>query len=345
MEKSKRSYLNDIQWIYGIAILFVAMGHQKSNGIIENVLWYRELNNWIYSFHMPLFMFASGYIFSYTMPKIESVNSYFAYLKKKFIRLFPSFLIVAILMFSLKYLMQGHIDANRGVNNGFTEFFQVFYVTTKGPAGFLWYIYVLFLYYLTIPLIIKKIDLRLIFLISSVLVLSMSLFFFNIKFTDYFSIRSYIVMLPYFSLGMISCNIREKYLSYLHKFKWIFAFLFICFSILFFYKQPAFLFVDNPPVIPKYFMGLTAIPFFHLIAINFNERIKIFNVLGKYSFSIYLLNVLCIGTSITIAIKLFKNSFYEVYYIYFIILTIIGVTVPILIKKMVDKTPLGKYFG
>ena len=43
-----------------IAIILVVIGHYYP----ENAPgWYLALHSWIYTFHMPLFMFASGYIY------------------------------------------------------------------------------------------------------------------------------------------------------------------------------------------------------------------------------------------------------------------------------------------
>lgn len=64
---STRNYQLDI--MKGIGILFVIWGH-----ISENT----SLNNWIYSFHMPLFFFISGVI-CYMTIEFNSIT----YMKKR----------------------------------------------------------------------------------------------------------------------------------------------------------------------------------------------------------------------------------------------------------------------
>lgn len=53
-EKDKTDRLEWIDVLRGIGIIFVTIGHIYSNSIIYN---------WIYSFHMPLFFFAAGWVY------------------------------------------------------------------------------------------------------------------------------------------------------------------------------------------------------------------------------------------------------------------------------------------
>lgn len=84
MAKSTRNILFDI--IKGVAIYLVVLGHSiqylMGDGWQENVL-----AKCIYMFHMPLFIFISGYFFSSSADK-SSIGDF---VKKKFVRiLLPS---------------------------------------------------------------------------------------------------------------------------------------------------------------------------------------------------------------------------------------------------------------
>lgn len=59
MNRMRNSQLDILK---GIGISLVLVGHVSRNGV---------LNNWIYSFHMPLFFFISGALY-YLSKKVDS---------------------------------------------------------------------------------------------------------------------------------------------------------------------------------------------------------------------------------------------------------------------------------
>lgn len=76
---SKR--INYIDYMRGIAIILVVMGHLiQFNGFPTS----NPVFEFIYSFHMPLFFAISGYI-TQRVTSIETIYEYFTYLKKKFL--------------------------------------------------------------------------------------------------------------------------------------------------------------------------------------------------------------------------------------------------------------------
>lgn len=74
----------------GIAIILVVIGHILQfnlSGTSKNILF-----NWIYAFHMPVFMMLSGYVSAYKADQI-SLSSSFKQVRKKFSQLIIPFLI------------------------------------------------------------------------------------------------------------------------------------------------------------------------------------------------------------------------------------------------------------
>lgn len=63
MEKRKR--INELDFFKGVAIILVVVGHFISSNWLGAVDTH-PVYTWIYSFHMPLFFFISGYLISYT---------------------------------------------------------------------------------------------------------------------------------------------------------------------------------------------------------------------------------------------------------------------------------------
>lgn len=84
-----------------ICIVLVVIGHYIPD---NSPSWYIEMRNVIYSFHMPLFMFASGYIYNATRRE----EPYSKFIMKKIRRLMIPYVIVSFIVISLKLLSQGN---------------------------------------------------------------------------------------------------------------------------------------------------------------------------------------------------------------------------------------------
>lgn len=78
-------------------IIFVVMGHSGfTNEIISERL--SGLQKWIYSFHMPLFFFISGYLFSLTNKSLSNIQSG-QFIKKKLKRLMIPYFVLGTIIF------------------------------------------------------------------------------------------------------------------------------------------------------------------------------------------------------------------------------------------------------
>ena len=87
MERQRNNY---IDWIKGICIFMVVLGHCSL--LNENVFWF------IYRFHMPLFFIISGYLFNNSI-------SIVIFLKNKFRRIIIPYIIFFILSFLINNLL------------------------------------------------------------------------------------------------------------------------------------------------------------------------------------------------------------------------------------------------
>ena len=85
-----------------LCIVLVVVGHYFPE---NSPVWYECLNKLIYSFHMPLFMFASGFIYMATKKEGES---YSKFLVKKLKRLMLPYVVVSVIVISIKMLTEKH---------------------------------------------------------------------------------------------------------------------------------------------------------------------------------------------------------------------------------------------
>lgn len=325
--KSKIKYLEDINILTGLAIVFVVIGHLVTGPEINtnSIHWYKFLKEYIYSFHMPLFIFVSGFLLHYTMPSILTISDYTDYATKKIVRLMPSFLFFAIVVFAIKILLERNLKVDNPVNS-YSDFFKIFYMPTFSFAGYLWYIYVLLLYYLTLPILMQKVKVELLLLAS--------IPFAFIPLTPFFAMDFFFEFLPFCLIGCLASKYYESYSKILRSNFLAFIFIFVSISIAFYFYH-----------LPKALMGLLSIPAFHSLVLLFeSERLKLLSFFGKYTFAIYLMNTIVIGFIKAISFKYLGFS-YNNFGFLFSFLVLGGLFVPILIKILIfNKLPVfGKY--
>lgn len=124
-----------IDYLKGYAILLVMLGHTIQSSYID--FDNNHVFRFIYSFHMPLFMFLSGYVIS--LPPLNS-------LKKIFVRLIVPFIFWGLFSYLLKL---GEWNHNRDFVFLFTH-----------PDNGLWFLYILYLinFWYVISFIVFKIN-------------------------------------------------------------------------------------------------------------------------------------------------------------------------------------------
>ena len=134
-----------------IGIILVVVGHFTST--VYMPAYYSEIKNLIFSFHMPLFMILSGFLFQMSMSRKPDGISLLPFLKKKFLRLMvPYFFIssaIALLNFGLGLFM----PVKRAVD--WRYLLEILYTNVGGSAVFLWFMYTLFVVFLISALCMK----------------------------------------------------------------------------------------------------------------------------------------------------------------------------------------------
>ena len=91
-----------------ICIILVVVGHYIPD---NSPTWYVILHDVIYTFHMPLFMFAGGYVYIATKKEI----AYGDFLLRKVKRLMIPYLTTSALIIVIKLLTQGSMSVDNPV--------------------------------------------------------------------------------------------------------------------------------------------------------------------------------------------------------------------------------------
>ena len=321
---SKKLILFDIKITTGIAIILVVVGHLASRGQ-EDIEFYVKLKSIIYKFHMPLFLFLSGYISYFTYPSIKSIKDYSKYVKKKFIRLFPAYLVLSLVFLTGKYMLAENTEFSKLI-------IDILLYPSNSYAGFLWYIYVLFLFYLSMPIIEYFVKNKFVIFFTISILLSTL-----IKFPEIFSLNLYFWYLPFYILGCYFSNNQATYLSLLKKYGYIILVLFVLWTFLEFLEI-----IDIHKNIVSFFaiFGIGYLSSILLVRNDFLEKI------GGDSFFIYLFNTMFMGGLTYFLKKVLGNElFIDFFYFFAPLIIFSGIYFPLILKKIIKKrfTLLAKY--
>jgi surface polysaccharide O-acyltransferase-like enzyme len=169
-----------------ICIILVVIGHYSPDNAPS--LWILT-HNLIYSFHMPLFMFASGYIYMVTYRK----KSYSEFIFRKFKRLMIPYFATSVIIITLKLLSQKGLYVQHPV--AFYTYLKIFYLPVAGY--FLWFVWTLFEIFLIIPLFKSKRQRLLLFFIALII------HYLQFPTTDIFCVQEFKSMFIFFMLGVI----------------------------------------------------------------------------------------------------------------------------------------------
>lgn len=169
-----------------LCIILVVVGHYNPDNAPE---WYHIINRFIYTFHMPLFLFASGYIYATTTNAGIRGGEF---LHKKFKRLMIPYFSTSIIIISIKLLTQQSML----VQNPVTAYSYIKMLYLPEAGFFLWFIWTLWLAFLLVAVIKTGTGRNVLFAISLVIG------FLPVEWPEIFCINTTVHMLKYFMLGV-----------------------------------------------------------------------------------------------------------------------------------------------
>lgn len=182
-----------------ICIILVVIGHYVPD---YSPQWYVGVHDVIYTFHMPLFMFASGFIYMATKKDIP----YKDFLLKKVKRLMVPYLSVSAIVITIKLLTEGHAYVENPVT--WMSYVKMLYLPEAGY--FLWFIWALWWMFVLSPLFKTK-QMRL-----GLFVLAIVLHYIPNILPEIFCLSQFQGMLVYFMLGVVFCDWKQQ-ISFISK--------------------------------------------------------------------------------------------------------------------------------
>lgn len=130
-----------IDFIKGIAIILVVLGHVITNGVSSRVIsneYITKLCNIIYIFHMPLFFFISGYLTKKYINTNNNIDKGRVY--KKILAL-----IIPYISFSVIYFLTKIFFASSGAVINPVSIKDILFIMIK-PIGEYWFLYALIVF-------------------------------------------------------------------------------------------------------------------------------------------------------------------------------------------------------
>lgn len=148
MNRQKITWLQILQ---GWSMLLVVIGHVTLTGIFENPQTpvSATIERVIYSFHMPLFMFISGFLFYFT--KISRDLAYKEVVLDKLKRLGLPYLFFTFFTFAVKFIFSPFMK--RPVELSLRQFTDSFLYPGSNPLSEMWFVATLFIIMLSYPLL------------------------------------------------------------------------------------------------------------------------------------------------------------------------------------------------
>lgn len=146
-----------INWLLilqGWAMLWVVIGHAFLGVAGEGPVWENALFHFAYSFHMPLFMLVSGWLFYLTRLKHNEAGgqkwTYSSIIKDKTLRLLLPGLVFSSVALALKLAFPGEMSRQVGIS--VQELIHSYVYPNDNPMRELWFIATLFWLFLLTPL-------------------------------------------------------------------------------------------------------------------------------------------------------------------------------------------------
>ena len=317
---SGKERLTDIDRAKGLAIFLVVVGHVVARQAPEGNQWYISLKEIIYSFHMPFFMYLSGFVFYITKCDEIPIDKFSSFVAKRAERLLIPFIAFGLLIIFGKHISAEFLHVDNVSASIWRDIANIFWRTERSAALSIWYIFVLF----EISLLIVAVSYvtRNVYIILAVLI---PLYY--VSFPDILYMERVFVYIPFFVIGGVVAKNHDFLMPIFDKY-WL-AFLAAFFACLagfrlISYNETTFL-----------ISGILSIPALHAFCrTEMSKAGGILMFLGIYSFSIYLLNTITIGVTKGVMFKFFSWD-NENFLIYFPILTVAGALGPYLIKRLV----------
>lgn len=323
VKNSQRLELLDVA--KAICIILVVVGHYSPD---DAPAWNVMLRHWIYGFHMPLFLFVSGFIAT----RFSHIGeSYGMQVLRKFKRLFVPYLVASTLIISLKILAHGSLSVDHPVDA--FSYLRMFWQPEAGY--FLWFEWTLLTIFLFLPLCTSRISRCLVACVCLVIHYVCTLSIGPNVLPQLFCFEETCWMSVWFMLGSVAGDSRWNItFSPLYRYLVLFAFL-LC-SVWFCF-DPGLNDETMPALLLPYSGILAMLVFSECLVLNASDHCRSsLAALGRASYFIYLFHTTFMGLGKSLIAKVtFGDETSEfIFCLKACLVIVIGIVVPLVIHRV-----------
>ena len=314
--------IDEVDILKGIGICLVLVAH-SAGGFVHT---------FAYSFHMPLFIFVSGWLFYYT--RLSDAASakwpYKAMLKEKIIRFGIPFIVFTLFGIILKSVFSTYMD--RPTEISFHELANAFIYPYNGPLRELWFIATIMWMFALAPVWRLFLDNK--WLNSLCLILLSVLYFFPLK-TEFLALDHVTHLAVFFYGGLLvsKYELVSKTIAKISNLKGI------CLILLFFILYLCAMLFELH--FCATWMAIILSIFLSVLLERFAP--ESFSSFRNYTFQIYL-----IGIWVQVAVRILVIKYEMPWLIGYLISICSGIYIPVLISKLfekIDYKPLLLFVG
>ena len=313
---------NKINWLLilqGWAMLWVVIGHSTVGTPGEGPSWENVLYHFAYSFHMPLFMLVSGWLFYLTRLGLLKPSwggqewTYWRIVKDKSLRLLLPGLVFSVISVAVKIAFPGEMSRQTGLS--FNEIIHAYLFPYDNPMRELWFIVTLFWLMLLAPLWKMLLKNKTIMWVGLIVIFILHFIHPQTDLLCLVRVFSYAI---WFYLGMVISK-EEMVDKYMMKQPWLVFLIGVVIYIAGGYTLPFITTIG----------GITLSLGLALIADKYIPRLF-------YSFRNYTYQIFLIGIFSQIAVKIMYRHITMPYIGAFLLCIIAGLYIPVVISKLLE---------
>jgi fucose 4-O-acetylase-like acetyltransferase len=327
--QQKPSRRRDLDRAKGLGILLVVIGHLVSRIPPQGNDWYIVLKHALYHFHMPFFMYLSGYVVFLTGSARIEPSKWLEFTSRRMYRLLLPFVLFGVAILLGKLLASRFIQVDNLPGSLDQGLWGLVWYTDASPAESVWYLAVLFALSILTPPILWLLRGR------TALLLALALILYVLPVPHVMYLDRIARFMSFFAMGGLASDAGKTWLDLIDRY-----FVWALVALLGALWLALTVFATWNPDVALFVCGTLSMPALHgLVRHRYFAASSLLLTLGIYTMVIYLLNTPFIG--------LVKGAMLKVlpwdganFLLYAPVLTIAGTLLPILLKRYVlSKVP------